>query len=164
MHPDYELIENFTGLLVFEVAGREYCINDAIVISTVRPPFDLSLSGRQKKKDNHHFNVNNRTIPLIYLKKILNPEESGGIIGRDSRIIIIEKNDEQYGLLVDRIKEFIALDTKYISTCIKFNPEIDMPAGYEGHKYLEGSLEIDNRCILLINVKPLLNSIALLRN
>ena len=55
MHSAFDLIGSYTGLLIFEVAGIDYCLNDSIVFSTVKPPFEISHGGKANgNEDRRH--------------------------------------------------------------------------------------------------------------
>ncbi len=154
MHPLYNILENYSGLLIFEVSGRDYCLDYSIVSSTLKPPFDITIGdgpgySRILFKNTH--------IPLINLDGILNQKKPGKI-NKDSRVIIIEYYDELYGLLVGKIKEIFALDPKYITTSIKFNPEAKIRMHNGHHEYINGSLEIENRNLLLLNIGKITES------
>lgn len=163
MHQENELIENFTGLLIFEVAGRDYCLNDAIISSIIKSPFSINHYDKQNGR-NSYLEVNNNIIPLISLTNLFDYPKIKESTTKDSRVIIIEFRDERYGLLVDRIKEMIALDSRYITDCIKFSPGHELPEDCKGRKFLEGSLEIEDRCVLLLNIDPIVSSYKLLLN
>ncbi len=161
MHSAFDLIGSYTGLLIFEVAGIDYCLNDSIVFSTVKPPFEISRCGKGSGNEDRVIKVNERLIPLIDLKTILNPKLKSTKTTRSSRVIIIENENEEFGFLVDKIKEIMALDSKYIFNCIKLLPDTEPTKTYEGNNYTKGSLEIDNRCILLLDAKQIISSMAL---
>ena len=161
MHEAKNLIESFTGLLIFEVAGRDYCVNDAVVVSTLRPALALSLYSGPQDTDQQFLTLNDKKIPLISLKNILSPQAEESIQSGRSRVIIIEDKEEQYGLLVDKIKEIIALDLKYIADCIKFKPFVNLPGDTVAYRFLEGSIEIDKRCLLLLNTKLVVDNFIL---
>ena len=151
MHSSKFLIERLTGLLIFEVDGKDYCVDYADVVSTLIPPLEPSLYSRPEGTNNYLLSFNKKNIPLICLKKFLSSNTEERLELRSARVIIIEDKDEQYGLLVDKIKEIIALDSKYIADKIKFNPVVYLPGDLEEYKFLEGSIEIDKRCLLLLN-------------
>lgn len=149
MHPLYNVLKNFTGLLIFEISGRDYCLDYSIVASTLKPPFNIIIGDGPGYS---RIIFKNIVIPLINLEYIFNQKKPGKI-NKNSRVIIIEYNDELYGLLVGCIKEIFALDSKYINTSIKFNPEINIRP-HNGHSdYINGSLEIENRNLLLLNIE-----------
>lgn len=160
MHLVHELIEGYTGLLIFEVAGKNYCLNNAVVAALLKPPYRI-YRDKHFGVDNPVIRVNNKSIPLIYLKNILGSESGYESPGKNTRVIIVEKQDKQVALLVDRITEFIALDSKYITDCIKLTSKTELPEENIGLEYLEGSLEIENRCILMLNIASVMEDVHL---
>ena len=156
MHSEYDLIERFTGLLIFEVSGREYCLNDAMIASIIKSPFRIKRRNKSHRNKTSSLEVNGTTIPLIDLRNLF--DHSKELITDNSRVIIVDSTDQQCGFLVDRINEMIALDSRYISDCIKFRPENELSEDLEGRNYLEGSLEIENRFILLLNINSIITS------
>ena len=155
MHPENDLIESFTGLLIFEVAGREYCLSDAMISSIVKGPFRIKRSNKGRRGNSPSLEVNGNIIPLINLRNLFDHSMIKESITDASRVIIVDCKDQQCGLLVDSIKEMIALDSRYISDCIIFRPRDELHEDLEGRNFLEGSLEIENRCILLLNIDPI---------
>ncbi|HSD63953.1 MAG TPA: chemotaxis protein CheW [Ignavibacteriaceae bacterium] len=161
MHPKYNVIESFTGLLIFEISGREYCLNYSIVASMLRPPFEIINNCGEDNQGYSIITLKNGTVPLINLKELLKQRGSGRIEKKDSRVIIIENHNEHFGLLVEKIKEVFALDPKYITTSVKFNPETDLPDKFVGNNFSEGFLEIEGRSLQLLNIEKLIDTVQI---
>jgi len=153
MYPAPYSIENFTGLLIFEISGSDYCLNNIIVSSILKPPFKLNTQGIPSSSKFAYVQGENSAIPLVDLEKIITG--AAHKTGSNSRIIIIDYNDEQYGLLAARIKEIIALDAKFVTTSILYTPSKEM-LKEDGANYIDGTLEFEGRKLLLPNLERII--------
>ncbi len=95
--------------------------------------------------------MGNNVIPLIDLKKVLNNKKQN--IDENSRIIIIEFKEIQFGLLVERIKEIIALDSKMRATSLQIIPKLNV-------QYIEGTIELEDRKLMLLNIEKIVTDIG----
>jgi len=154
MYPTPYSIENFTGLIIFEISGSDYCLNNMIVSSILKPPFKLNTGNTPVKSKFSYLHGENSAIPLIDMEKIFTSAEHR--INSSSRIIVVDYNDEQFGLLVGRIKEIVALDSKFITTSIQFNPKPEIPNGGSGICYVDGTLEFEGRKLMLPNLEKII--------
>ena len=152
MYPTPYSIENFTGLIIFEISGSDYCLNNLIVSSILKPPFKLNTDGNPSTSKFSYFQGENSAVPLIDLQKIF----TGSALETDanSRIIVIDFDDEQYGLLVGKIKEIMALDSKYVATSIQYTPVYGIPNGWE--HYIDGILELEGKKLLLPSLEKII--------
>jgi purine-binding chemotaxis protein CheW len=91
--------------------------------------------------------VRGEVLPLLDLRKRLDIQSSQ----MEELIIIVRYDDEKIGLLVDEIKEILALSPEEITA----PPKIFK--GLKG-KYLTGLGKKDERIIILLNVDHLLSS------
>jgi purine-binding chemotaxis protein CheW len=144
------LTEKCTGLVIFEISGLEYCLNNTIIssISALETDHQFDPSGNTKYS---MFRVNNTMIPLIDLKKILLGEQLK--MDENSRIVIIEYEDISVGLLVTKIKEIIAVDMDFMSTAMKFIPDTK-------RRYIEGIIEFEDRKFLFLNIEKMVTDIG----
>ena len=160
MHSALDLIGGYSGLLIFEVAGKDYCLNDSFIFSTVKPPFEISRFGMGRGSDDQVIKVKDRFIPLIDLKKLLSPTSESNLTTIYSRVIVIEIENEEYGLLVDTIKELLALDSKYILDSINLLPLRESQNVTDGQNFIKGSLEIENKSVLLLDPKQIISRVT----
>jgi len=153
MYPAPYSIENFTGLIIFEISGSDYCLNNIIVSSILKPPFKLHGSAAVRPDFTYIYGEES-SMPLVDMQKIItgNPAKTDG----NSRIIIIDYNEEQFGLLVGRIKEIVALDAKYITTSMQFTPKADCRQDLPSGNYIDGTLEFEGRTLLLPSLEKII--------
>ena len=144
------LTENCKSLLIFEISEVEYCLSNTILSSITKPDniFPLVASERSKYS---LLRIDNKSIPLIDLKKILTDKKQQ--IDENSRIIIIEYKEIQFGLLVERIKEIIALDSKFVTTSLQFIPKLNV-------RHIEGTIEFEDRKLMLLNMENIVTDIG----
>ena len=148
-------IEAYKGILIFEVSDREYCMDYSCVTSTLRQPFKIIKDYKEDKQIFSVLSLRGKLIPLIDLNQELKKKGAGRNEKRESRVILIEINNELFGILVDKIKEVVALDTKFIATSLKFNPETELPDNSVGKGFIEGSLEFEGRNLQLLDMMGL---------
>ena len=139
-----------TNLLVFEISHVEYCLSNRIQYSIVKPDNIFQL-GAIKRSKYSLLRIDDKSIPLIDLKKFLTDEKQR--INNNSRIIIIEHQDLQFGFLVERINEIIALYSRFVTTSLKFIPKLN-----DG--YLEGIIEFEDRKLKLLNIEKIVTDIG----
>ena len=144
------LTENCKSLLIFEISDVEYCIGNTILSSIIKPD-SIYLLGFEERLKYSLFRIGNNVIPLIDLKKVLNGKKQH--IDKNSRIIIIEFKEIQFGLLVERIKEIIALDSKFKTTSLQFIPKLNV-------QYMEGTIEFEDRKLMLLDIEKIITDIG----
>ena len=74
-------------------------------------------------------------------------------IDENSRILIIEYKEIQFGLLVERVKEIIALDLKFVTTSLQFIPKLNV-------RYIEGTIKFEDRKLVLLNIEKIVTDIG----
>ena len=140
---------NFTALLTFEVTGDEYCINNSLVLSIIKPDKICNISSHNSKYS--LLRTESIFIPLIDLKKIFHGEEQKTT--SHTKVIIIEYKETQFGLLVEKVNEIIALDSDSLRTSGKFIFEDN--ALY----YADGTLKLANKELLFLNIEKIIKDI-----
>ncbi len=104
--------------------------------------------------DTHKFiegviNIRGSVIPVIELCKRFGFAEDTR--SRESRIIIVESNGEQVGLIVNEVTEVLRISGEEIQ------PPPSRLAGTHA-EFLEGVARCDNRLIILLDIENLLSS------
>ncbi len=145
-----QLTENCKSLFIFDIADVEYCLSNTMVSSFAKPD-NIHQVGDTEKSKYSLLRIGNISIPLIDLKKVLVDEKQH--IDENSRIIIIEHKEIQFGLLVERIKEIIALDSKFVTTSLQFIPKLNV-------RYIEGTIEFEDRKLMLLNMENIVTDIG----
>jgi len=144
------LTEDCTSLLIFEISDVEYCLSNTILSCIDKPTNIFQLRATERSKYSL-LRIGNKSIPLIDLKKVLNNKKQH--IDENSRVLIIEYKEIQFGLLVERIKEIIALDSKFVMTSLQFIPELKV-------RYIEGTIEFEDRKLLFLNIEKIITDIG----
>lgn len=93
-------------------------------------------------------NLRGLIIPVIDIKTKLGFTGNGKVNKEDQRILVLEVENNLYGLLVDGVDQVMKLAVKDIDP---------PPAGsFEGDQYIKGIAKTDGRLIIFLNVKPLI--------
>ena len=135
-----------TKFAVFKIGGEDFGIEIHKVVEILKaqriyslPELPEFLSGV--------ITVRGEVVPLLDLRRRFGFQSSKG----KERIIMVRYDSEKIGLLVDEIKEIIALAKEEIST---------PPSIFKGlkRKYLNGLGKKGDRIIILLNIDDLLTS------
>jgi len=140
------LTEDCRSLLIFEISDVEYCLSNTILSSIAKPDNIFRLRASERSKYSL-LRIGNKSIPLIDLKKVLNDKKQH--IDENSRVLIIEYKEILFGFLVERIKEIIALDSKFMTTSLQFIPELKI-------RYIEGTIEFEDRKLMFLNIEKII--------
>ncbi len=92
-------------------------------------------------------NLRGKIVTVIDLSNKLGLGKS--IIGKASRIVIVEWNGEHIGLLIDSISDVIDIEKKYLTSA---------PAAMHGTRggYIDSVYQADQKLIAILNIKSVL--------
>ena len=144
------LTDDCKSLLTFDIGGIEYCLSNTM-FSIILKPDNIFQLGNAEKSRYSLFQIDNKSVPLIDLKKILIGNKQK--IDEHSRIITVEYKNIQFGLLVEKINEIIAVDEKFVTTSLQFIPELK-------HRYIQGTIEFEDRKLILLNIERIVTDIG----
>ncbi|HZW39600.1 MAG TPA: chemotaxis protein CheW [Ignavibacteriaceae bacterium] len=139
-----QLIDNFAGLVIFDIAGKEFCA-DIKDVSAIINPSEMDQLITDNVKNNSSITVNNIVIPLIDVRKIfgLNVKPRTN----DIRILIVEFGTRAYGFVVEKVKEILTMSRE-----LKINMEFK---AFKNEPYLLGILHFEGRTFYLPDFKNL---------
>ena len=116
-----DIIENYSGLVIFTYNNREYCINVKEVMSIIRPIDEVQLSADSIK-------FKGTSIPFIKLNDFYG--ENSVMNSEDNRVLIVDLNGELIAFQADRVNEIITFDSDIVKL-LKFR-------GDTGNNFLIG--------------------------
>lgn len=93
-------------------------------------------------------NLRGQVIPVVDLRKRFNLEAAEH--DKSSRIVVVELNEKVVGFLVDSVSEVLRVDYSMVE------PPPAIIAGIE-REYLEGVVKLEDRLLILLNLRRLLN-------
>ena len=131
------IVDNLTGLVIFEINNNEYCI-DINDVSAIINPNELEEGINLNPVETKKIQVDELLIPIVDLYKFGGMGQVGLNLNKDTRILIIEIIDKKIGFFVDRIKEIITIDVEFRTNALKFLPEKE-------NSYLIGKLKYEGR-------------------
>ena len=133
--------------MVFSLNGEEYGINIFCVQEIIRVPLihDIPDSGSYLRGI---VNLRNRVIPVIDLKSKLGFQDKGK--NEDTRLIVFDLEGALFSIIVDDVSEVLQMDDSNIEA---LPPELGKLKG----NCLEGIGRVDDRLLLLLNVKHILD-------
>jgi len=133
-------------MVTFKSGEEEYAIDIQVVKEIIRPP---AFTRVPKSPDyiKGVINLRGNIVPVISLSKRLGNEESK--LTEQSRIIILNIDDINFGIIVDSVTEVNYLEEKDIET-----PELISTVEA---RFVDGVGKIDNRLLILLNLKEIIN-------
>jgi chemotaxis signal transduction protein len=133
MTDHYKISESITGLVIFEISSKEFCI-DIKNVSAIINPRDLHKN-EQGVYDELSIKINDLSVLLINLHNIFNVKHLPGT--KDERIVLVEIEEKIFGFYVEKVKEIFTMSKDFMSKII-FSPEND-------NQYLLGKLNYGTR-------------------
>ena len=110
-------IENLSGLFVFTIDNSEFCVNMQEVIGIIRTDDGFNLP----KEDDSCIKYRGEQYRIIPLNRIYNLNHKSS---DRNRVLLLDIKHKLYGLLVDKIKEIIAVKNNGNKT-MSFLPDND---------------------------------------
>lgn len=140
------IVDNMTGLIIFEVANQEFCldIND---LSAIINPSELKEKIPLNSEAEINVNLNRQNIPVFSSKQLFGFKQKESHL-EDTRILLVEPNNKVFGILVEKVKEIITL-SRELKNKLKFIP-------LKGRTNLIGVLRYEDRSIYLPDIKKLM--------
>lgn len=109
---------------------------------------DYLPSNFQLDNSNYYFKFSNLNVELINLSKFLNHQSSN--ITKSSKILVGEKGDKLFGMLVDSVKEIVNLNGDLENN---FYEEIS-----NSSTYFTGCIEISGEKLKMIDIDEILRA------
>ncbi len=130
-------IDSIKGILVFNIAGLEFCI-DIDFVSSIITPQDKNMLTTNNKLGNENIKINEEMIPILNFHSMFGfktpPEDD------NTRYILLDFSKRKIVFMVDNIKEIISINKK-THDVLKYVPIEDKP-------YLNGKIIYDGQIIL----------------
>jgi purine-binding chemotaxis protein CheW len=142
-------MEELTGLVIFELAGKEFCA-DIKDISAIINPVELYAMSDLNNSEAAHVNLNNIKIPLVDLHTLYGMESKK--TNGEKRILLIEVKNRMIGFFVEKVKEILTSSREFTQT-LKYIP-------YEGKEFLRGVLTYEGRQLFLPDFSRLITQQA----
>jgi purine-binding chemotaxis protein CheW len=133
-------------LVVFRLGQESYGVN----VGTVREIFHLQKITRVPNAPEYVegvINLRGKVVPVIDLRRRLGLEVSATT--DDSRIVVVEYDDEDVGLIVDDVDEVRNVDGESISSV----PDI---AGQDESALAQGFAKVEGRLVILVDIETIL--------
>lgn len=102
-----EIVNNISAVLIVTIEGNKFCF-DIQNLYTIIFPEEAVIN--KKINDRYFIEIRNYSIPIVDLKAIFKLKENED--GINSRIIILDINNEKFGFFVDSIDEIINISEK----------------------------------------------------
>ncbi|MGI6038106.1 MAG: chemotaxis protein CheW [Limnochordia bacterium] len=135
-------------LVIFTLASEEFGVEINQVREIIKPR-DMTRLPHTPPYIKGVINLRGEIIPVIDLRKRFSVDS--GEMNRDTRIIIVEMDENRAGLLVDAVTEVLRL----ASTDIEATPR--SIAGLQAD-FIQGVGKMEDRLLILLDVKKILSS------
>ena len=130
-------IDSIKGILVFKIAGLDFCINIEYVSSIITPQ-NKNMLTIKNKLGNENIKINEEMIPILNFHSMFGfktpPEDY------NTRYVLLDFRKRKIAFMVDNIKELISLNKK-TRDALKYVPIEDKP-------YLDGKIIYEGQIIL----------------
>jgi chemotaxis signal transduction protein len=146
MTGETKIVERLTGLVIFEVANQEFCV-DIKDLSAILNPSELKQKIPVNAEEDIKVDIREQSIPILSFKKMFGFKQKETHL-EDLRILIVELNNKIFGLLVEKVKEVFTM-TRELKKNMKFIP-------LKGKANLLGVLRYEGRSIYVPDINKLM--------
>ncbi len=150
----YTIVETITGLVIFEIAIQEFCI-DIKEVSAIINPNELDPSSINESTKGSQINIDNLNIPLIDFHQFFGFKKREKT--KFTRILVIEPENKRAGFFVERIKEIITIDKEFKNESLKFTPTKDK-------MFLKGIFDYEGRKLFLPDLHKIIAKMSINNN
>jgi chemotaxis signal transduction protein len=140
------IVEKLTGLVIFEVANQEFCV-DIKDLSAILNPTELKQKIPVNAEEDIKVNIREQSISILSFKKMFGFKQKETHL-EDLRILVVELNNKIFGLLVEKVKEVFTM-TRELKKNMKFIP-------LKGKTNLLGVLRYEGRSIYVPDINKLM--------
>ena len=135
-----DLLREFTGIIVFNISNKEFCVNEKHLVTILNP--------QKLESEPNNPNVNDEIRIGDILVRLFDIHSYFGISKplhtENTRILVVLVDEMKIGFFVDMVKELITVDDKIIGEKLKFAPI--------KHSHLLGKILYEDRKIYLPNL------------
>ncbi len=130
-------IDSIKGILIFKIAGLDFCI-DIEYVSSIITPQDKNMLTIKNKLGDENIKINEEMIPILNFHSMFGfktpPEDD------NTRYILLDFSKRKIAFMVDKIKEIISINN-ITREALKYVPIEDKP-------YLIGKIIYEGQIIL----------------
>ncbi|PKM87599.1 MAG: chemotaxis protein CheW [Firmicutes bacterium HGW-Firmicutes-12] len=131
-------------LLVFKLDSEEYALPVLQIREIIKYQGATKLPNANSSLEGI-INLRNKIIPVINLAKIFDLNNE---VDTDSRVIIVENNIQDLGIIVNAVTEVLRIDENLI----------EKPPLQNKHSYIKGIGRTDTRMLMLLDLNELLET------
>jgi len=146
-------IDSIKGILVFKIAGLDFCI-DIEYVSSIITPQNKNMLTIKNKLGNENIKINEEMIPILNFHSMFGfktlPEDY------NTRYVLLDFINRKIAFMVDNIKEIISLNKK-TRDALKYVPIEDKP-------YLIGKIIYEGQIIHYPNLDKIIRDQKSYRN
>jgi chemotaxis signal transduction protein len=140
------IVDNMTGLVIFEVANQEFCV-DIKDVSAIINPSELKEDIPLNADHDLSVNINQIKIPVISFKKHFGFKQNEH--SRENlRLLLLEPENKTFGILAEKVKEIYTM-SKELKKKLRFVP-------LKGRTNLLGVLRYEGRSIYLPDITKMM--------
>jgi len=137
------LLQEFTGIIVFNISNQEFCINEKDLV-TILNPQDQELKFNNLISNNE-IRMGDIAVPFFDIHSYLRLHKPSHT--DDTRILVVLIDEIKIGFFVEKVKEIITVDVKIIGDTLEFIP-------FKG-LHLKGKILYEGREIYLPDLKEI---------
>lgn len=141
-----ELKRDILQLVTFKLGNEEFAI-DILKVQEINRIVEITKVPKSPDFVEGVINLRGKVIPVIELRKKFCLEEVEHT--KETRIIVVDINDNIMGLIVDSVSEVLRLSEDTIE------PSPPIVAGGIDSEYIQGVGKLDDRLLILLNLNNL---------
>lgn len=146
------LLKEFTGIIVFNISNKEFCINEKHLVTILNPQNLKSIFNNSNVND--EIKIGDMNIRLFDIRSCFGMTKP--LYSENTRILVVLVNEMKIGFIVDKVKELITVDDKIIGEKLKFVPF--------KHSYLLGKILYEDRKMYLPNLNEIVTQATVYEN
>jgi len=149
--PVEEKEASFDLLVVFRLIDQEYGLMASCVREIIRNRNRTRVPNASRFIDGV-INLRGRIVPVFNMRRRLGLEEEE--VGRrdECTIMVVESEDNDAGLVVDRVADVVKIDDTSIDRTVS------QIKGLMGSQFIAGTVDLNGRLVTMLKLEPLLES------
>ncbi len=145
--PNEETVVDGRQLIVFRLSNESYGID----VRTVREIFqlqDITHVPNAPRYVEGVINLRGKVVPVIDLRQRFGVEAAEAT--NDSRIVVVEYDGEDIGLIVDAVDEVLSVGADHLAAVAEFTEQ-------DGASLTQGFAQVDEQLVILVDIEKVLS-------
>lgn len=143
-----ENVKDYKKFLFFTLDNQQFGIDILKTVSIIKYDIKITRVPRAPTYIKGVINIRGRIVPIINLRKKLGLDEI--IFTKEVRIIILEVENDFFGIIVDKVSGVSEIDCKYINDITNINNN-------KLNDYISNVCQKDEKIMSILNIKKIID-------